>query len=189
MTYCPKNPIPGERAIDTNLLLSNIISPRNQAPNSQKPPINPNTTILHTTPSRTQQNNMSLLRTIALRAPRAAPLAGKRARFSTSQYVQKDSGSAVKDTIDSVNKTVGEAAVKGIEKGREFVCFFLYASSDPSILLPSIMRLTWSLYFTTWHIPYLSHATPSFSHTSPSPPPSHSCSRDDCIYSTETTIY
>ena len=34
--------------------------------------------------------------------------------------MQKDSGSAVKDTIDSVNKSVGDAAVKGIEKSREF---------------------------------------------------------------------
>lgn len=65
---------------------------------------------------------MSLLRTVALRAPRAPLLAvaSKPLRFSTSPYAKKDSGSAVKDTIDSVNKTVGEAAVKGIEKGREY---------------------------------------------------------------------
>lgn len=64
---------------------------------------------------------MSLLRTIALKAPlRAAPLATtKRARFSTSPIAKKDSSSAVKETVDSVNKTVGDAAVKGIEKGRE----------------------------------------------------------------------
>ena len=65
--------------------------------------------------------DMSLLRTIALRAPRAplAATASKQVRFSTSQFQQKDAGSAVKDTIDSVNRTVGEAAVKGIEKGRK----------------------------------------------------------------------
>ena len=66
---------------------------------------------------------MSLLRIIATRAPRAplaATAATKSVRFSTSPFAQKDSGSAVKDTIDSVNKTVGNAAVKGIEKGREF---------------------------------------------------------------------
>ncbi|CAD6577223.1 MAG: hypothetical protein ASARMPREDX12_008271 [Alectoria sarmentosa] len=65
---------------------------------------------------------MSFLKTIAIRAPRA-PLAvtasTKRVRFSTSPYVQKDSTSAVKETVDSVNKTVGEAAVKGIEKGQK----------------------------------------------------------------------
>lgn len=67
---------------------------------------------------------MSLLRTIALRAPRvplaAATTITKPVRFSTSPVAQKDSGSAVKETIDSVNKAVGSAAVKGIEKGREF---------------------------------------------------------------------
>lgn len=65
---------------------------------------------------------MSLLRTIAIKAPRAplaATAASKRVCFSTSPYAKKDSGSAVKDTIESVNKTVGDAAVKGIEKGRE----------------------------------------------------------------------
>ncbi len=67
---------------------------------------------------------MSFLRTIAIRAPRAplAPIttaATKRVRFSTSPYALKDSESAVKETVDSVNKTVGNAAVKGIEKGRE----------------------------------------------------------------------
>ena len=75
---------------------------------------------------------MSLLRTIALKAPRA-PLAAtsattvKQVRFSTSPFAKKDAGSAaVKDTIDSVNKTVGDAAVKGIEKGRELAYAFLH---------------------------------------------------------------
>lgn len=65
---------------------------------------------------------MSLLRTIAIKAPRAplaATAASKRVRFSTSPYAKKDSGSAVKETIESVNKTVGNAAVKGIEKGQK----------------------------------------------------------------------
>lgn len=67
--------------------------------------------------------DMSLLRTIALRAPRAplAATASKQVRFSTSPFQQKDAGSAVKDTIDSVNKTVSDAALKGIEKGGEFI--------------------------------------------------------------------
>lgn len=67
--------------------------------------------------TRKKTSTMSLLRTIALRAPRATittPL-----RFSTSPLAHKDSGSAVKETIDSVNKAVGDAAVRGIEKGRE----------------------------------------------------------------------
>ena len=70
---------------------------------------------------------MSLLRIIATRAPRAplaATTATKSVRFSTSPFAQKDSGSGVKDTIDSVNKTVGDAAVKGIEKGRECLSLF-----------------------------------------------------------------
>lgn len=94
----------------------------------------PKTTTQLTTPqlSKKQQlyhfqnpaKDMSFLRTIAIRAPRA-PLAAtastKRVHFSTSPYVQKDSASAVKDTIDSVKKNVGDAAAKGIEKGREFI--------------------------------------------------------------------
>lgn len=64
---------------------------------------------------------MSLLRTVAIKAPRAPLAATKRVRFSTSPYAQKDSSSAVKDTIESVNKSVGDAAARGIEKGREFI--------------------------------------------------------------------
>ncbi len=65
---------------------------------------------------------MSLLRTLALRAPSAA---GQRAaRFSTGPFLKKDSGNAVKETIESVNKKVGEAAVKGIEKGGEWILSF-----------------------------------------------------------------
>ena len=77
--------------------------------------------------------DMSLLRIIATRAPRAplaATTATKSVRFSTSPFAQKDSGSGVKDTIDSVNKTVGDAAVKGIEKGRECLSlFFAFATT------------------------------------------------------------
>ena len=64
---------------------------------------------------------MSLLRTIAIKAPRAPLAATKHVRFSTSPYAKKEAGSAVKETIESVNKSVGEAAAKGIEKGRELV--------------------------------------------------------------------
>ncbi|KAL9128213.1 MAG: hypothetical protein Q9175_007571, partial [Cornicularia normoerica] len=63
--------------------------------------------------------DMSLLRTIAIKAPRAPLAATKRVRFSTSPYAQKDSSSAVKDTIESVNKSVGDAAARGIEKGQQ----------------------------------------------------------------------
>ncbi|KAF6219138.1 hypothetical protein HO133_004963 [Letharia lupina] len=89
----------------------------------------PKTTTQLTTPQLSKQRqlyhfqnpakDMSLLRTITTRAPRAPLAATKRVRFSTSPYVQKDSGSAVKDTIESVNKTVGNAAVKGIEKSQQ----------------------------------------------------------------------
>ena len=85
---------------------------------------------------------MSLLRTIALRAPRAplAATASKPVRFSTSQFQQKDAGSAVKDTIDSVNKTVGEAAVKGIEKGRKLYASLKSLNSTQCCGPPSLTR-------------------------------------------------
>lgn len=76
---------------------------------------------------------MSLLRTIAIRAPRAPLAATNRVRFSSTPYTRKDSGSAVKDGIDSVNKTVGDAAVKGIEKSRALYPFLL---SYPMSSLP-----------------------------------------------------
>lgn len=66
---------------------------------------------------------MSLLRTIAIKAPRSPLAATKRVRFSTSPYARKEAGETVKETAESVNKRVGEAAVKGIEKGREFRLF------------------------------------------------------------------
>ena len=94
----------------------------------------PKTTTQLTTPQFSKQQHlfhfqnpakdMSLLRTIAIKAPRA-PLAAtatatKRVRFSTSLYARKDATSAVKETVESLNKKVGDAAAKGIEKGREF---------------------------------------------------------------------
>ena len=78
--------------------------------------------------------DMSLLRTIAIKAPRAPLAAGtKCVRFSTSPYVKKEAGETVKETVEGVNKRVGEAAVKGIEKGREsFSLFFLFVRSNSS---------------------------------------------------------
>ena len=129
----------------------------------------PKTTTQLTTPQLSKQRqlyhfqnptkDMSLLRTIATRAPRAPLAATKRVRFSTSPYAQKDSSSAVKDTIESVNKTVGNAAVKGIEKSREshhhfyipnFAITTLYnypkkalrSFSSSSSLLPKQQKLT-----------------------------------------------
>lgn len=88
---------------------------------------------------------MSLLRTIAIKAPRAplAATAPKRVRFSTSPYARKDSTSAVKETVESVNKKVGDAAVKGIEKGREFI---------PTCV--SDLSITLHLYFSTNYKPF-----------------------------------
>ena len=111
----------------------------------------PKTTTQLTTPQLSKQQklfhfqnpakDMSLLRTIAIKAPRA-PLAAttKRVRFSTSLYARKDSGSAVKETVESVNKQVGDAAVKGIEKGREFI---------PLRVLD--LAITTTSYFTLYH--------------------------------------
>ncbi|CAF9927065.1 hypothetical protein IMSHALPRED_007112 [Imshaugia aleurites] len=81
---------------------------------------------------------MSLLRTIAIRAPRA-PLAttnSVRVCFSTSPFAKKDS--TAKETIESVNKSVGNAAVKGIEKGRKFRRYLTPTMfSDLAITAPS----------------------------------------------------
>ena len=123
----------------------------------------PKTTTHLTTPKSSRQQHhlyhfqnpaqdMSLLRTIALRAPRAplAPAAtAKQVRFSTSPLAKKEAGSAVKETIDSVNKTVGDAAVKGIEKGRELACPFLHSLS---LRITALTSLLLSLSLSVLHL-------------------------------------
>lgn len=89
---------------------------------------------------------MSLLRTIAIKAPRAPLLATKCVRFSTSPYAKKEAGGTVKETVEGVNKRVGEAAVKGIEKGREFYAFLFLCLRERSlccllVFLPSGLDL------------------------------------------------
>ncbi|KAM0805243.1 hypothetical protein BDR22DRAFT_387033 [Usnea florida] len=59
---------------------------------------------------------MSFLRSITTKAPRLPPSLA--ARFSTTPLAKKDATSGVKDTIESVNKSVGESAARGIEKGQ-----------------------------------------------------------------------
>ena len=107
---------------------------------------------------------MSFLRTIATKAPRAPSVA---ARFSTTPFAKKDAGSTVKDTIENVNKSVGDAAARGIEKGRtchpqhpvsfhtfallslhnSFICVFAIVSLSSSflLLLFLLLRLLLSL--------------------------------------------
>ncbi|KAL6720969.1 hypothetical protein ACLMJK_000069 [Lecanora helva] len=49
---------------------------------------------------------------------KVSPLAGSRL-FTTSPYVRKTASETAKETVENVNKTVGDAAVKGIEKGQQ----------------------------------------------------------------------
>lgn len=135
------------RFLDVNTYKKRLLhSSRTTNNNNNNSLINSHTSLIK---KETRTRTMSLLRTIALRAPRAplvtATITKKPVRFfSTSPLAQKDSGSAAKETIDSVNKAVGDAAVKGIEKGREspqspgsfpFLSFLTYFMKCCSLIL------------------------------------------------------
>ena len=93
--------------------------------------------ILQTSPSsedkptfKLDTAKMSLLRTLPRKV---TPLTPTRL-FTTSPYVRKSATETAKETLESVNRTVGDAAVKGIEKGRTF---FLISHYTPHNLSPT----------------------------------------------------
>lgn len=65
-----------------------------------------------------------LTRTLPRKLTRTTAL-NARLFTTTSPFAEKTAADTAKETVDSVNKKVGDAAVKGIEKGRTFYTFFV----------------------------------------------------------------